>query len=191
MVQQTVREEILEGCLKIFNERGLKFTVDDLAKTLGKSKKTIYAFYKGKPEVLDAMVDYCFDSIKADENRILLDESLNTVDKLRKVLGAMPEKYRDIDFRQLYVLKGKYPRIYERVVHRLETGWEPTVALIERGVAEGTIRPVNIPVFRTMMLATLEQFFQRDILEGSGLSYTEALREVVAILVDGITISRE
>ena len=40
--------------------------------------------------------------------------------------------------------------------------------------------------FKLMMEAALEQFFQRDILVNSGLSYTEGLSEVVGILLDGI-----
>ena len=100
----------------------------------------------------------------------------------------MPEEYRSVDLRQLYVLKEKYPAIYAHVERRLETDWEPTVALMEQGMREGVIRPVSIPVFRTMMQATLEQFFQRDILVKNGITYHEALAQVVDILVDGITV---
>ena len=39
------KEVILEGTIKAFNEKGLKFTMDDVAKILGMSKKTIYTFY--------------------------------------------------------------------------------------------------------------------------------------------------
>ena len=48
-------------------------------------------------------------------------------------------------------------------------------------------RPIQIPILKTMMEATLEQFFQRDILITNQISYNEALEEVVNILVDGIT----
>ena len=67
------------------------------------------------------------------------------------------------------------------------TGWETTIALIQQGIHEGTVRPIQIPILKTMMEATLEQFFQRDILITNQISYNEALEEVVNILVDGIT----
>lgn len=69
---------------------------------------------------------------------------------------------------------------------RLENGWESTISLIEKGIAEGTIRNISIPIFKTMMEATLEQFFQRDVLSQIDISYQRALKEVVDILVDGI-----
>ena len=53
---------------------------------------------------------------------------------------------------------------------------------------EGVIRPVQIPIVKMMLEAALEQFFQRDILIQSGLSYLEALDEVVSILVNGIVV---
>ena len=41
-------------------------------------------------------------------------------------------------------------------------------------------------LLKSMLEATIEQFFQRDILIRNQISYAEALEEVVNILVDGI-----
>ena len=177
---------ILEGTIRAFNRKGLKFTMDDVAKELSMSKKTIYTIFRDKESLFFAMVDYLFDSIKESEQCVLNDESLDTLEKIRKVLGVIPEGYREIDFRQLYLLREKYPAIYQRVEERLETGWENTIALLEQGMREGVVRKVSIPIVKMMMEAAIEQFFQRDILLQNGISYMDALDEVVGILVDGI-----
>ena len=88
----------------------------------------------------------------------------------------------------MYQLKEKYPNIYKQVEFRLETGWEETIVLIEQGIAEGSIRPIKIPILKTMMESALEQFFQRDVLVQNDISYKEALDEVVNILMDGIIV---
>lgn len=180
------RQMILEGTIRAFNRKGLKFTMDDVAKELSMSKKTIYTVFRDKESLFFAMVDYLFDSIKESEQRVLNDESLDTLEKIRKVLGVIPEGYREIDFRQLYLLREKYPAIYQRVEERLETGWENTIALLEQGMREGVVRKVDIPIVKMMMEAAIEQFFQRDILLQNGITYMDALNEVVGILVDGI-----
>ena len=180
------RQMILEGTIRAFNRKGLKFTMDDVAKELSMSKKTIYTVFRDKESLCFAMVDYLFDSIKESEQRVLNDESLDTLEKIRKVLGVIPEGYREIDFRQLYLLREKYPAIYQRVEERLETGWENTIALLEQGMREGVVRKVDIPIVKMMMEAAIEQFFQRDILLQNGITYMDALDEVVGILVDGI-----
>jgi hypothetical protein len=89
------------------------------------------------------------------------------------------------------VLREKYPAVYAHVAERLETGWEDTVALLEQGVAAGVLRPVSIPIFKTMMESTLEQFFQSDLLLRSGLTYKQALDQVVDILLRGIIAEPE
>lgn len=182
-----LQEKILEGALNVFNQKGLKFTMDDIASELAISKKTIYTVFRDKESMLYAMVDYCFDHIKQSEAEVLANDSLTTVRKIRSILCVMPDGYRDVDFRQLYVLKDKYPGIYRQVEQRLENGWESTIALIEQGMKEGVVRNINIHVVKTMFEATLEQFFQRDVLINAKISYNEALQEVVDILMDGIT----
>lgn len=183
-----LRDAILEGTIQAFNKKGLKFTMDDIAAQLSISKKTIYTVFRDKKSLISEMVDYCFDSIKESELRVLSDDSLDTVGKIRAILGVLPEGYRDIDFRRLYLLKDKYPKTYKKVEQRLETGWETTIALIEQGIREGCVRNVSIPIVKTMFEATLEQFLQRDMLIANNIAYADALEEVVGILVDGITV---
>ncbi|MCR4838882.1 MAG: TetR/AcrR family transcriptional regulator [Eubacterium sp.] len=181
-----LKERIMEGAVTCFQEKGIKFTMDDLAEKLGMSKKTIYTVVEGKDELLVEMVEHVFASIKESEEDVLWDENLTTVDKIRKILGVFPDAYRDINFQGVFELRDKYPEIYSIVEERLETGWEATIALLEQGMTEGVIRKINIPIFKMMFEASLEQFFKRDILQRNGISYQDALEEVVEILVDGI-----
>jgi Transcriptional regulator len=181
-----LRESILLSTMEVFNYKGLKFTMDDIAKNINISKKTIYKIFNDKEEMFLALVDYLFDGIKEEEEKVANDPSLTTLEKVKKILGVMPNSYMDIDFRQLYLLRDKYPKIYEKVEERLESGWELTISLIEQGIKEGVIRSVKIPILKMMMEASLEQFFQRDVLVTNKITYQEALSEVVEILVDGI-----
>ena len=183
-----LKTTILEGTLAVFNQKGIKFTMDDIAKTLNISKKTSYTVFDDKESLFTAMVDFLFDSIKESEEEVLRDDSLNTLEKIRKILGVMPEGYKNIDFRQLYLLRDKYPHIYAKVEERLETGWENTIELLEKGMTEGVVRKVNIPIIKMMLEASLEQFFQRDILIRNDINYLEALDEVVGVIVDGIAV---
>jgi cystathionine beta-lyase/cystathionine gamma-synthase len=67
---------------------------------------------------------------------------------------------------------------------------QKTVALLEQGMQEGVIRPVRIPILKMMLEASLEQFFQRDILLQNEITYAQALQEVVGILMYGIASER-
>ena len=186
-----LKEIILEGTIKVFNEKGLKFTMDDVARILGMSKKTIYTVFSNKESMFYTMVDYMFDCIKESEQRIVEDEALSTPEKIRQIMSVMPESYRNVNFHQLYQLKDKYPAVYKLVEKRLETGWEETIRLLEQGMKEGCIRKVHIPLVKMMLEASLEQFFQRDILIRNKITYVDALNEVVEIILDGISVYDE
>ena len=182
------KERILKGTIQAFNEKGLKFTMDDLARILGMSKKTIYVEFTDKNSLFLAMVDYLLDGIKESEEEIINNTDIDIVDKITTMLGVLPESYKDIDLRQLYMLKDKYPVIYKRVEERFENGWQQTIELLKEAMEEGKVRKVNVDIFKMMMEAALEQFFQRDILIYNSLSYEEGLKEVVGILMNGIKL---
>lgn len=90
-----LKQQILAATIGAFHAAGMKFTMDDLAKRLGMSKKTIYTLFRDKQALLLAMVDYLFDGIKKAEAAIVADESLSTREKLCRILSVMPEHYRD------------------------------------------------------------------------------------------------
>lgn len=188
MAQTNIKNEILNATITVFNKKGMKFTMDDVAREAGMSKKTIYAVFSDKQELVFCMVDYCFDSIKESEERVMKNAGLTTMEKLQAILGVLPEGYKDIDFAQLYILKDKYPRIYTRVEERLESGWDMTIELLKRGMDEGVVRKIDTVIVKVMFEAALEQFFKRDVLVKNHISYSEALAEVVDIICNGIKI---
>lgn len=184
-----IKVEIMQACVVLFNEKGLKFTMDDVAKHCHISKKTMYLIFNDKEELFLAMVEHVFDKVKESEQAVLEDTSLNTEQKLRKLLGVLPEGYSNLDFSQMYSLKEKYPTIYKQVEARLETGWEASIDLLEQAKKEGIVKKeVHIPIVKLMFEASLEQFFQKDVLVKNRISYKTALNEVVNTIVDGILV---
>ena len=88
-----------------------------------------------------------------------------------------------MDFRQLDALEERYPAVAARVRRHLETGWEPTMRLLEQGITEGRIRPVNLSVLRRVITAAFEQ-----LLSGgeNGTSYAAELDAMMDILMNGM-----
>ena len=185
-----IREKILIGTIQVFNKKGLKLTMDDVADELKISKKTIYKEFSSKEEMFETMADYVFDNIKIREEEILNSTEYTTAEKIRMLLSAMPEGYRNINFQELHPLKEKYPKVYKKLQKRLETGWEPTMNLLEQGKKEGIIREdADLKIFKIMMEASLERFFEKDVMKGSTRKYNDYLNEVVGILLNGITVA--
>ena len=56
-----LRVRILDEAAKLFNEKGIRFTMDDLARSLAMSKKTIYTVFKDKRSIMTETIDRFFD----------------------------------------------------------------------------------------------------------------------------------
>ncbi len=182
-----LKERIIETTISNFNEKGLKFTMDDIANELHISKKTLYKVFADKEAMFYEVVDYIFGKIKKSEREVVENKNLGTLEKIRAILAVMPENYRGVDFRQMAVVMGKYPEIHAEVQKRLETGWEATLDLIDQGKKEGLIRKdVSNLLIKHIYEASLEKFLMGDNLEAMGLTYTEGLERVVDVLLNGI-----
>ena len=182
-----VREEILDAATELFHEKGLHFTMDDVANKLHRAKKTIYRFYPSKEDLLSGLLDYGFDQIQKTKHEILISD-LPLEEKLAKVIIAFPEVYQKLDFSKLSELGEKYPRIAQDLRAHLEEGWEPVIHLMEEGIREGKIRHVNLKVFQLIATADLEYFVSSNELERAGVKYHEALNGMVDIFMKGLMV---
>ncbi|MDC7125563.1 MAG: TetR/AcrR family transcriptional regulator [Spirochaetales bacterium] len=178
--------KILDAAIEEFNSKGLKFTMDDLALRLSMSKKTLYKYYKDKETLFLKMVDRCFSAIKESEKIILNDSELSIAEKIKRIVIVLPEKYTEIDLRRLWELKDTYPEVYLKVSERIENDWEPTLNLIKQGINSGAIRPVSLPVFKMIVESTIEHFLSNKTLLDKDIKYSDALNEMIDILMYGI-----
>jgi len=181
-----LKEKIIDAVIEEFNEKGLKFTMDDIAKNMGISKRTLYTVVQEKEALFIEAVDTVFAAIKQSEREIVEDETLDIVDKLKKILIVMPERYKTIDFRQLYGLKSKFPRIYAKIENRLETDWDATFKIMEQAIEQGRIRQINLPVFQAMFNGTIEYYLSRSVLIDCQISYEDAMKQMLDILIHGV-----
>lgn len=181
-----LKEMIMEATLDEFNEKSLKFTMDDVAKRLQISKKTIYSLFEDKEALFLETVDYCFAAIKAEEKKIQDVEAMDIVEKIKRILIVLPERQKNIDWRQVYVTKEKYPRIYEKIEKRIETEWDSTIELLEEGIRIGRLKAFSIPVFKIMVESSIEGFLRSSALIDNDISYEKALTEMIDMLMAGI-----
>ena len=179
-----LQKQIIKAAEELFKTEGLQFTMQDVAEALHISKKTIYTVYSSKETLLTDMIDDLFYDIHNVKAEIAASEK-SIEDRIRAVIVALPEQYMAIDFRMLDTLEEKYPNAASRVKEHLETNWEPTIALIEEGMAVGCIRPVPIPVLKKMITASIECFLSG---EKTDSGYADTLEAMIDIIMNGITV---
>ncbi len=183
-----LRQEIITATIEEFNEKGLKFTMEQLAKRLGISKKTLYVEFNDKESLFVESVERCFNEIKESERKIFENETLDIIEKIRKIIIVLPEQYKAMDFRKLYGLQETYPHIYKKIEDKIEGDWDRTIQLLEQAMREGRIKKVNLVVLKTIISSTIEAYISTNILTDNNIEYINGLEEMINIIMDGIII---
>lgn len=187
-MEPDLKQKILEDTIEEFKKHGFKFTMDDIAKSLKISKKTIYTLFQDKEALFLEMVDYVYQDIKSSEARVMADASLTTIEKLKKILVVMPERYREIDWRQMYQLEKDFPAIYRKLQDKLEGQWDMTIALIHQGKQEGIIKDIPVPIIKVMFEAAMEKYVGTTVLIDNDMCFEEAVNDTLNVLMRGIEV---
>lgn len=185
------REKCIREAIALCSEQGLDFTMSQLAARLGRSKKTLYVLFDSKEALLLATVDAMFDEVKASEADVLARADLDLAAKVRRLVVVLPDSYQTLDWARLRGVEEKYPAVYRRIRQRLESGWEPTLELLRRGMDEGVLRPFEPGLLRAVVEGAIEHFLATDALEREGLDYVQALDGMMDLLMNGILVQRE
>ncbi len=183
---EETRQIIMDAVIDQFNQKGMKFTMDDISKELHISKKTIYREFDDKDELFFATVDYGFSAVKKKEAEILADESLGLIEKISKLIVCLPDNYKNIDFRRVYQLKEKYPKVYMKIAEKVESDWGETVKLINQAMDQGLIKRVPVELIKLMVEGAIEKFLSSEELANSQYSYEESLNMMINVLINGI-----
>lgn len=109
-----MEHNILKKATELFLKYGFKsVTMDDIANDLGISKKTIYAHYENKLDLVDAVVNYLFEEIIKIINDIKaqkLNPILESYSIHESVSHLLKDENESIDFQ----LKKYFPEIYDK-----------------------------------------------------------------------------
>ena len=98
----------------------------------------------------------------------------------------LPESHYGFDYTAMHQLAEKYPMAYEKLIYRLDSGWDKTFELIKKGMDNGEIRQIDENIIRLMYEACIDKLLMGDFLQENGKGYPQALAEVVDVMVDGI-----
>jgi AcrR family transcriptional regulator len=155
------KKKIVNTVLELFMEQGASFKMEDVAKAMKISKKTIYKEFGNKEEMIVLVVQSVFEGIEHQLQSIMKNESYDTLEKLIRVTCAVPDS-KDIDYHRAIKLKDDFPRPYEMFLDYIEDNWELNRMLFEAAVAEGRLKDVDYETFRIIMLGISKQVLNTD-----------------------------
>lgn len=128
-----MKERILESSTELFFRFGIRsVTMDDIAKALGISKKTIYLHFKDKDEIVEGVAERTLQRDKCESEKIH-DRAQNPIDEIIQSTQLMREMVANIHPALLFDLQKYHPKAWKRYKgHK-----EEFVKIVLRNILEG------------------------------------------------------
>lgn len=154
----TTEEKILLGAEELFFKYGIRsVTMDDIAKHLGMSKKTIYQYYKEKDEVIHKLMQA---HIKKDECTFSesYERAANIVDEVFSMMKNIHDIFSKVNPQLFYEMQKYYPQTWKLFKEFKEDFILRMVERsLEKGKKEGYVREdVNVKVLARLRMEQIE-----------------------------------
>jgi AcrR family transcriptional regulator len=156
--------EILERTVELFSEFGIRnLNMDDISRSLGISKKTLYQYVKSKEDLIEKL--FYFDDFKMGAQFAKIKaENLNAIDVLIRVSLIVFEEMGKFDPKIKFELKKYYEPIFNQFMIRKQNHIFFLISKnIEKGIAEGLYRPdLNIELVSGLYVRNLVLMHNKD-----------------------------
>ena len=193
-----MKEDITQKALNYFLQYGFKtFTMDDLANSLGISKKTLYEQFASKNELVEAALDYALEMSCHQVDKFVSGEG-SVIENVFRNQKEVQNLFNLNSTKPIWELKKYFPKTYERmdieftksdalfINKLLEKGWEEGLFREDINVSFYKVFYTNVQRMRTFSdtfdekefpfwdtVYTIMEYFFRIIVNEKGLQELE------------------
>jgi TetR/AcrR family transcriptional regulator, cholesterol catabolism regulator len=183
-----VRERILKTAVDLFWRYGVKsITMDDIAKELGISKKTIYQHFNDKDAIVKEVVEQELACEKTDIDR-LEAESRDPIEEVLRTSDYIQASFGTISPVLLHDLKKYHPKAWNLFQkHKHEHIIQGIIENLQRGIQLGFYREsINVEVLARMRVEQIEMAFDPSIFPPQKFSMIDVHVQLIHHFLRGI-----
>lgn len=183
-----LKNQIKEKALKCFMQFGFRsVTMDDLAKELGMSKKTLYQNFENKEDLLIEVLESC-DETKKSHMEQLSKSAANPVEMVYLVFQYLLNDSDKKNPNYIYDLKKYYHQVWQKFIRGSEQFTTEKIILnLNAGKVAGLYRPeMNERIIAKMFYHKTTIFMDKDIFPEDIFLKKEIIREMLEYHLHGI-----
>ena len=187
-----IREKILDTAHAKFLKHGVRrVTMEELARDLRMSKKTVYQYFDGK----EALVRGATERIAGNLIPVVMEAMAAegpASERLFKVFEAFSRLPRFVSTDFIRDLEADYPHIWKEIDERRQAIFGLFGQLVEQGIEEGVIRPeVHPRVVARLLRAVMDRVFVPEVLGLGEFTTDDAVRTMLTVFRRGIVRDAE
>lgn len=186
------QEKWLKRVEEIFFRYGVKsVTMDDVARELGTSKKTLYQWVSSKDELVQRVLSHFMEQeqLQCEERK---RRAANAIEEVFLVIEATIPRMQLMKTNVVYDLQKYYREAWEKL-RQYQHGflYEVVRANLERGIRERFYRSdINVDIIARLHVATVFQLFDEESFPQHKYSRQELFRHYLTHYLYGIASAK-
>jgi TetR/AcrR family transcriptional regulator, cholesterol catabolism regulator len=181
-------KNILVKVRELYNKYGIKtITMDDVARELGMSKKTLYQFVSDKDDLVGKFIDFEIE-IKQEEICNCFKSDLNAIEGLFEISLFVNRAMKDQNPATEYDLKKYYPHHFQKILKVRREGMYKYILLnLQKGKEEGLYRDdLNEEIIAKFYLSRTENIHFSDLFTVEEFTSIKLFVELLTYHIRGI-----
>ena len=181
----TVKEKILAAAAIMIEEQGISFRMDDLAKALTISKRTLYEQFRSKHEIVETILVHGEEEFYRQHENIVKNKSLTVeevLDRYFKVRSNMYAVFNGESFIEIFLA---IPQLQETLKTLFKKDWDLLKHYLIDQQEQGTIaQDVDIDIIIMMLQGAV-----RNIVFESSSHYEDVYKympKIISVILQGI-----
>jgi len=192
MEELETKDKILKGAEDLFMRYGVRsISMDDIARHLGVSKKTLYQYFADKEELV-TMVSKSHLVRTTQQYEALREQSANSIEELFKLATCIKKDMENLNPALLYDLQKFHPKAWNVwLEHKNKTIRESVIRTLREGMEAGYIRAeIDPEILATMRLELVQMGFNPELYPRERFSLAEVQAQLFDHFVFGVVTDK-
>jgi len=179
---------ILEASSQLYMKHGIRsVSMDDLARQLGISKKTIYQYYENKDTLVTAVVISHVEKEREEVEKIL-SSSENAIDQMEQIARMALRTLAEVSSGTMFDLQKYYRKqwlaitdLHKKLIHSV------IKQNIDRGISEGIYRPeIDAEIIARLYGEMAFSIVNHDVFSMQNFNMQEVYKQAFHYHINGI-----
>jgi AcrR family transcriptional regulator len=188
MEEKDTKDRILLGAWELFMKFGIRsVSMDDVARHLSVSKKTLYQYFADKDEIVTRVAEFHMET-NHKQYESLRESAKNAIDELVKISVCLKKDFQKMNPSLLFDLKKYHPKAWGSwLMHKQKHIRESIMRNLNQGVEEGFYRPeINKDILAGIRLELIQLSFDEDVFPTAKYNLAEVNIQIFEHFIYGI-----
>ncbi|MCE9598549.1 MAG: TetR/AcrR family transcriptional regulator [Spirochaetia bacterium] len=181
-------DRILDRTLLLFLSKGIhRVNTDDIAESVGISKRTLYRYYASKEKLITAVMNHFKIKMRGRIDEVQAREDIPSLEKFQLIISHVAQMLSTISRELMIDLERERSDIFQDLMAFRAANIKSLTGILREAQREGTIdSKIDVDFAIDMLLASINGLLNPEYLMAHNTSFDQGLSKIHTIFLNGI-----